>query len=114
MAPIHAAAARPLIEFLAEVPDPRQNNRSHQALLAVWRGHRGIETRLPSGRDVTLGEEACRVRTGVAPQALAAVRNPVISLVRLAGGTNVAAALRRFAAKPAEALAAIGVTYPLN
>ena len=85
-----------------------------EELLALWRGHWGIETRLHDVRDVTLGEDACRVRTGAAPQALAAVRNTVIALVRLAGGANVAAALRRFAARPAEALAAIGVTYPLN
>ena len=82
--------------------------------MALWRGHWGIETRLHYVRDVTLGEDACRVRTGAAPQALAAVRNAVISLVRLAGKTNVAAALRRFAAKPAEALAAISIAYPLN
>lgn len=91
---------------------PAQANA--EALLAFWRGHWGIETRLHYVRDVTLGEDACRVRTGAAPQALAAVRNTVISLVRLAGGTNVAAALRRFAARPAEALTAIGVTYPPN
>lgn len=37
MAPSIAAAPRPLIEFLAEVPDPRQNNRSHplSAVLAL-------------------------------------------------------------------------------
>ena len=83
-------------------------------LLALWRGHWGIETRLHYVRDVTLGEDACRVRTGAAPQALAAIRNTVIGLVRLAGKTNVAAALRRFAAHPAEALAAIGITYSPN
>ena len=87
---------------------------SAKELLALWRGHWGIETRLHYVRDVTLGEDACRVRTGAAPQALAAVRNTVIALVRLAGGTIVAAALRRFATRPAEALAAIGVTYPSN
>lgn len=37
MATTHPADARPLIEFLAEVPDPRQNNRSHplSAVLAL-------------------------------------------------------------------------------
>lgn len=83
-------------------------------LLALRRGHWGIKTRRHHMRGVTLGEEACRVRTGRAPQALAAVRNSVIGPVRLAGGTNVAAALRRFAAKPAEALTAIGLTLPTN
>lgn len=87
---------------------------SAEELLEIWRGHWGIETRLHYVRDVTLGEDACRVRSGNAPQALAVVRNSVISLVRLAGKTNVAAALRRFAARPAEALAAIGIAYPTN
>lgn len=87
---------------------------SADELLVLWRGHWGLETRLHYVRDVTLGEDACRVRSGAAPQGLAAVRNPVLSLVRLAGGTNVAAALRRFAARPAEALAAIGISHPLN
>ena len=81
---------------------PAQANA--EALLELWRGHRGIETRRHYVRDATLGEDACRVHTGAAPQALAAVRHTVIALVRLAGGTNVAAALRRFAVKPAEAL----------
>ena len=85
-----------------------------EELLTLWRGHWGIETRLHHVRDVTMGEDACRVRSGHAPQALAAVRNAVISLVRLAGRPNVAAALRRFAAKPAEALAAVGLTLPTN
>ena len=37
MATAHLASARPLIEFLAEVPDRRQNNRSHplSAVLAL-------------------------------------------------------------------------------
>jgi predicted acylesterase/phospholipase RssA/predicted transposase YbfD/YdcC len=50
---------------------------SAEELLALWRGHWGIETRLHYVRDVTLGEDACRVRSGHAPQALAAVRNSV-------------------------------------
>ena len=87
---------------------------SAEELLALWRGHWGIETRLHHVRDVTMAEDACRVRTGHAPQALAAVRNTVIGLVRLAGKTNVAAALRRFAAKPAEALAAVGINLSAN
>jgi hypothetical protein len=45
-------------------------------------------------RDVTLGEDASRIRTGSAPQALAGVRNAANSLLRLSGVTNVAAALR--------------------
>ena len=102
------------LETACAITSLRPGEASAAELLALWRGHWGIETRLHYVRDVTLGEDACRVRTGAAPQALAAVRNTVISLVRLAGKTNVAAALRRFAAKPAEALAAIGLTLAPN
>lgn len=44
-------------------------------LLAWTRGHWSIENRLHHVRDVTFGEDACRVRSGAAPQVLAAIRN---------------------------------------
>jgi predicted transposase YbfD/YdcC len=44
-------------------------------LLELDRGHWGIENGLHHVRDVTLGEDACRVRSGNAPQLLAAARN---------------------------------------
>ena len=102
------------VETALAITSLRPTQASAEELLALWRGHWGIAPRLHHVRDVTRGEDACRGRTGAAPQALAAVRNTVISVVRLAGGTNVAAALRRFAAKPAEALTAIGITSPSN
>lgn len=60
-------------------------------------------------RDVTLGEDACRVRTGSAPQVLAGVRNAVVALLRRDGWTNVAAALRHHAVKVAKALRLVGI-----
>ena len=39
------------------------------------RDHGAIKNQLHDVRDVTLGEDACRVRTGSAPQVLAALRN---------------------------------------
>jgi predicted transposase YbfD/YdcC len=78
---------------------------SAEELLALWRGHWLIENRLHWVRDVTLGEDACRVRTGQAPQALAAMRNVVITTARvLAGFTNIAEALRTYAQFPECAL----------
>jgi len=56
---------------------------------------------------VTFGEDACRVRTGHAPQNLAIVRNLAITLLNGIGCKNKAAALRRHAAQPREALALI-------
>ncbi len=77
-------------------------------LLTLWRGHWGIENRVNWVRDVTLDEDRCQIRTGAAPQVMAALRNMTISLLRLAGKPNIAAALRRHAAHPSEALALVG------
>ncbi len=79
-------------------------------LLALWRGHWGIENRLHYVRDVTYGEDRATVRTGRGAQALAAIRNVAIGLLRLDGETNIAAGCRRYQAQPARALAAIGLT----
>ena len=80
-------------------------------LLELNRGHWGIENRLHYVRDVTLGEDASQVRTGSAPQVMAALRNATIGLLRMAGATNIAAALRRNSAHPEEALAMLGLSY---
>jgi predicted transposase YbfD/YdcC len=81
-----------------------------EQLLALWRGHWGIENRLHYVRDVTYGEDRATVRAGRGAQALAALRNVAIGLQRLAGETNIAAGCRRYAAHPALALAAVGLT----
>jgi predicted transposase YbfD/YdcC len=75
----------------------------------LWRGHWQIENGLHYVRDVTLGEDACQVRLERAPANLAACRNVALNLLRLRGVTNVAAALRRHAMYPREALALLGV-----
>jgi predicted transposase YbfD/YdcC len=73
----------------------------HQARpdeLAGWiRGHWQIENALHWVRDVTFGEDLSQVRTGAAPQVMATLRNLAISLHRLDGATNIAAALRHHA-----------------
>jgi len=77
------------------------------ALLALVRGHWSIENNLFGVRDTTFGEDACRVRTGHAPQNLAAIRNAVITLLNQHNRSNKAATLRRHAAHPQEAIALI-------
>jgi len=77
---------------------------SHQAAppatLAAWvQGHWGIENRAHWVRDVTYDEDRSQVRTGNAPQVMATLRNTAISLLRLAGATSIAAALRHHAAR---------------
>jgi predicted transposase YbfD/YdcC len=77
---------------------------SAKQLLAIARGHWGIENRLHWVRDMSPGEDACRVRTGEAPEILAAIRNAALRLLRSSGLTKIAATLRRHAAKPLEAV----------
>ncbi len=67
-------------------------------LEALWRGHWTIENKVHYVRDETFGEDRGQVRTGNAPEALAAVRNSVLSLLRGQGWTNIADALRAYAA----------------
>ncbi len=78
-------------------------------LLAWWRGHWGIENRSHYVRDVTLDEDACRIRKGDAPQNLAAFRNAIVSLLRIEGHTNIAAALRACTWKSQRMLAMLGI-----
>lgn len=63
-------------------------------LLVYVRAHWTVENRLHWVRDVTYGEDASHLRTGNAPRAMATLRNTAISLLRLDGATNIAAALR--------------------
>ncbi len=71
------------------------------ATLASWvRNHWGIENRLHWVRDVTFDEDRSQVRTGHAPQVMATLRNLAISLLRLAGWTGIATALRHHAQDP--------------
>ena len=81
-------------------------------LLGLVREHWGIENELHYVRDVTLGEDACRVRKGSAPQTLAAVRNAVIYLLASTGAPSHPAAIRRFNAQPEEALTLLDLPQP--
>jgi hypothetical protein len=60
-------------------------------------------------RDVTFDEDRSTVRCGHIPQVMALLRNTTISLLRLAGHANIAAANRRYAANPWAALALLGI-----
>jgi predicted transposase YbfD/YdcC len=72
--------------------------------LAGWiRGHWNIGNKLHWVRDVTFGEDASTARTGTGPHVMAALRNLVISILRLAGHASIAAALRHTARDQARA-----------
>jgi predicted transposase YbfD/YdcC len=76
-----------------------------RALLGYTRGHWGVENGLHHTRDVTLGEDRCRVRRGRAPRVLASLRNVAVYLLRNANYRTVAAATRAMVAQPERALA---------
>lgn len=79
------------------------------AELADWlRGHWSIEV-LHHIRDTTYREDASRLRTGNAPRALATLRNTAISLLRLAGVTSIAPALRKNSRNPYRSLQLLGI-----
>ena len=73
-------------------------------LLALNRAHWGIENRLHYVRDVSMDEDRCRVRVGA--QALAALRNLVIFLIRRSGA-SIPAARENFREDRAEAILAV-------
>lgn len=65
------------------------------ATVATWiQGHRSIENALHWVSDVTFDEDRHQLRTGNGPQVMACLRNTAISLLRLAGHTKIATALR--------------------
>ena len=83
---------------------------SPQQLAGYIRGHWQIEVRLHWVRDVTYDEDRSQVRTGTAPRVMASLRNLAISALRIAGHTNIAAALRWTARDPARPLSILGLT----
>ena len=80
-------------------------------VLALVRGHWTIENKSHWVRDVTFDEDRSQVRCGNIPQVMATLRNTAIGLWRWAGHTNIAAACRRLAAQPMQALALIGIEF---
>jgi len=78
-------------------------------LLRLWRGHWAIENRSHYVRDVTFGEDACRVRSGNAPQLLAALRNAVISLLRAKRVKNLSATTRNLSWQFSKTVQLLGV-----
>ena len=79
------------------------------ALLTFLRDHWQIENGLHYVRDVTLGEDACRVRSGTAPQVLAALRNAVVHLLATVSAESHPEAIELLQIHPEEARRLIGI-----
>ena len=78
-------------------------------LLGLNRGHWGIENRLHYVRDVTMGEDAGRIRKGAAPQVMAALRNGVIHVLSGVVAPSIAAAMRTMGNCLSKALEVLGL-----
>jgi predicted transposase YbfD/YdcC len=98
-------------EVTVEVQDlitgvPRASGGAATVLDRV-RGHGGLEDRRHYVRDVTMGEDGNRTRTGSGPQVLAALRNAAIGHLRMVKSENIAASLRRNAARVRDLLVSL-------
>jgi predicted transposase YbfD/YdcC len=74
-----------------------------QRLLELVRGHWGIENSSHYVHDVTFQEDRSQLRSGQAPQILAALRNLAITLIHRQGSSQIAATRRHFASHPRQA-----------
>ena len=74
----------------------------------LWRRHWTIENQLHHVRDVSFGEDRCQVHTGNAPQALAALRNGLLALLRYEGWPSPPTAFRHFSIDVQHALRLLG------
>jgi predicted transposase YbfD/YdcC len=84
---------------------------SAEQVARLWREHWGIENKVHYVRDVTMGEDAGQVHRGHAPQALAALRNGLLNLLRSTGATQMADAFRHHGASVQTALALLGISF---
>jgi predicted transposase YbfD/YdcC len=78
-------------------------------IAALVRSHWQVENRAHYVRDVTFDEDRSQVRTGSAPQIMAGMRNAAISLLRLAGWTNIKQATEKLSRRLDQILTLLGV-----
>ncbi len=97
----------PMMEVTYAITSLPPERADARTLLGHLRGHWGIENTTHWVRDVTFDEDHSQVRTGAAPQGMAALRNLVLALLRRAGHANIAAACRTYAGRPRTAIALV-------
>lgn len=103
---LHGKKTIEAVYGITSLPPERANARR---LLDLTRGHWGIENGLHYKRDVTMGEDASRVRKGVAPQVMAALRNSIIHVLSDVVAPSLASAMRTMGNSLAQALSVLGL-----
>jgi predicted transposase YbfD/YdcC len=96
------------VEVVHGITSLSRQRADAERLLALTRGHWGIENGAHYRRDVTLGEDASRIRKGSAPQVMAGLRNAVIHLAQEVA-PSLAAAVRRLSNCFSQALGLLGL-----
>jgi hypothetical protein len=87
-----------------------KENASPEKLFYLVRGHWAIENSSHYVRDVTMGEDASRIRKGAGPRIMATLRNLIISLLHILDISNIARAMSHFSwSKKAEAFKILGL-----
>jgi predicted transposase YbfD/YdcC len=76
--------------FISSLP----SNTPTEQFASGIRGHWLIENSLHYVKDVTFKEDASKIRTKQAPQNISLIKNMAINLLRGAGYTNMAQAIR--------------------
>lgn len=97
-------------EVVHGVSSLTEENASAKDLLKFNRGEWEIENRVHWVRDVTFDEDRSQVRKGSGPQVMASLRNLSVSLLRIAGATNIASATRHLGRRSEKALRLLGLT----
>lgn len=92
------------VETVYGISSLKQELSGPKRMLALARGHWGIENKLHYVKDETLGEDRCRVRTGSSLEVLSLLRNSVVYLLEGGAAKSKAAATRRFMVHAEDAL----------
>jgi predicted transposase YbfD/YdcC len=85
----------------------RVTQASPARIAAIIRGQWTIEDRLHWVRDLDWDEDRSQIRIRNGPRIMASLRNLVITILRLAGVSSIAAALRYHARRPSRPLRTI-------
>jgi predicted transposase YbfD/YdcC len=97
------------IETVHGITSLSPERASPERLLDLVRGHWGIENGLHYKRDVTLGEDASRIRKGGAPQVMAALRNSIIHILSGVVAPSLASAMRTMGNSLSQVLSILGL-----
>jgi predicted transposase YbfD/YdcC len=96
------------VEVVYGITSLSRQRADARRLLELTRSHWAIENGSHYRRDVTLGEDASRVRKGAAPEILAGLRNTIIHLVKDVA-PSLASAIRRLGNCFSQALGLLGI-----